>query len=146
MNDIDIIKNHSSENFINSQNLKTYCKKVLHYKGYESYSISLIFINEEELKKMKNEYFQQDLYTDVIAFNLNDKGEDLDGELYLSIKIIQHNAKLYDVSLESEIKRVVAHGLLHLVGYKDDDDKSKKEMTKNEDTCIELFIDFDIIC
>ena len=146
MNDIDIIKNHSSENFINSQNLKIYCKKVLHYKGYESYSISLIFINQEELKKMKNEYFQQDLYTDVIAFNLNDKGEDLDGELYLSIKIIKHNAKLYDVSLESEIKRVVAHGLLHLVGYKDDDDKSKKEMTKNENTCIELFKDIDLIC
>ena len=146
MNDIDIIKNHSSESFINSKNLKIYCKEVLNYKGYESYFISLIFINEEALKKMKNEYFQQDLYTDVIAFNLNDKGEDLDGELYLSIKIIQHNAKLYDVSLENEIKRVVAHGLLHLIGYKDDNDSSKKEMTKNENICIELFKDITLIC
>ena len=146
MNDINIIKNHSSDSFINSKNLKIYCKEVLNYKGYKSYSISLIFISQEELKKMKNQYFQQDLYTDVIAFNLNDKGEDLDGELYLSIKNIQYNAKLYDVSLESEIKRVVAHGLLHLVGYKDDDDKSKKEMTKNENICIELFKDIDLIC
>jgi len=146
MNEIDIIKNHSSESFINSKNLKIYCEEVLNYKGYESYSISLIFVNEEELKKMKNEYFQQDLYTDVIAFNLNDKNEDLDGELYLSIKIIQHNAKLYNVSLESEVKRVVAHGLLHLIGYKDDNDNSKKEMTKNENICIELFKDITLTC
>ncbi len=145
MNEIDIIKNHS-ENFINTQNLKVYCKEVLNYKGYKSYSISLIFTNEEELKKMKNQYFQQDLYTDVIAFNLNDKGEDLEGELYLSIKIIEHNAKLYNASLENELKRVVAHGLLHLIGYKDDNDSSKKEMTKNENYCIELFKDIAIIC
>ena len=145
MNEIDIIKNHS-ENFINTQNLKVYCKEVLNYKGYKSYSISLIFTNEEELKKMKNQYFQQDLYTDVIAFNLNDKGEDLEGELYLSIKIIEHNAKLYNASLENELKRVVAHGLLHLIGYKDDNDSSKKEMTKNENICIELFKDIALIC
>ena len=145
MNEIGIIKNHS-ENFINTQNLKKYCKEVLNYKGYKSYSISIIFIDDEELKKMKNKYFKQDLYTDVIAFNLNDHNEDLEGELYLSIKIIKHNSKIYNVTLEDEIKRVVAHGLLHLIGYKDDNKNNKQEMTKYENYCIDLFKDISIIC
>ena len=145
MIEIDILKNHS-ENSINSNNLKIYCEEVLNYKGYKSCSVSLIFINEEELKEMKNKYFQQNLYTDVIAFNLNNENEDLEGELYLSIKIIEHNAKLYNVSLEDEIKRVVAHGILHLIGYEDDTESSKREMTQNENSCIKLFKDISLVC
>jgi len=145
MNEIDIIKNHS-ENFINTKNLKIYCQEVLNYKGYQSYSITLIFIGDEKLKKMKNEYFKQDLYTDVIAFNLNDDNEDLEGELYLSVKIIEYNSKIYNVTLENEIKRVVAHGLLHLIGYKDNNENNKQKMTKNENRCIDLFKDISIIC
>ena len=57
MNEIHIVNNHS-ERFINKKNLKIYCKKVLNHKGYNSYSISLIFIHEEELKKIKNKYFK----------------------------------------------------------------------------------------
>mgnify|MGYP001341460004 FL=1 len=145
MIEIDIARNNS-DNVINSKNLKTYCKEVLNYKGYKSYSVSLIFVNEEELKEMKNTYFQQNLYTDVIAFNLNNENEDLDGELYLSIEIIGHNAKLYNVSLDDEIKRVVAHGILHLIGYNDDNDSSKRQMTENEDSCIKLFKNISIVC
>jgi len=145
MIEVDIAKNNS-DNVINSKNLKTYCKEVLNYKGYKSYSVSLIFVNEEELKEMKNTYFQQNLYTDVIAFNLNNENEDLEGELYLSIEIIGHNAKLYNVSLDDEIKRVVAHGILHLIGYDDDNDSSKRQMTENEDSCIKLFKNISIVC
>ena len=145
MIEIDIAKNNS-DNVINSKNLKTYCKEVLNYKGYKSYSVSLIFVNEEELKEMKNTYFQQNLYTDVIAFNLNNENEDLEGELYLSIEIIGHNAKLYNVSLDDEIKRVVAHGILHLIGYDDNNDSSKRQMTENEDSCIKLFKNISIVC
>ncbi|MAX09574.1 MAG: rRNA maturation RNase YbeY [Candidatus Marinimicrobia bacterium] len=145
MIEVDIVKNNS-DNAINSKNLKTYCKEVLNYKGYKSYSVSLIFVNEEKLKEMKNTYFQQNLYTDVIAFNLNNENEDLEGELYLSIEIIGHNAKLYNVSLDDEIKRVVAHGILHLIGYDDDNDSSKRQMTENEDSCIKLFKNISIVC
>tara|TARA_B100001142_G_scaffold127454_1_gene129312 strand:+ start:1114 stop:1551 length:438 start_codon:yes stop_codon:yes gene_type:complete len=145
MIEIDIARNNS-DNVINSKNLKTYCKEVLNYKGYKSYSVSLIFVNEEKLKEMKNTYFQQNLYTDVIAFNLNNENEDLEGELYLSIEIIGHNAKLYNVSLDDEIKRVVAHGILHLIGYDDDNDSSKRQMTENEDSCIKLFKNISIVC
>ena len=145
MNEINIFYN-SPECPINKKNLKIYCKKVLNYKGYNSYSVSLIFLNEEELKKMKNKYFKENLYTDVIAFNLNSEDEDLEGELYLSIKIIKDNAILYNASLENEIKRVVAHGLLHLIGYEDDNNSRKEKMTKIENRCIQLFEDITVTC
>ena len=145
MNEINILNNHS-EHSINKKNLKTYCKDVLDYNGYNSYSISLIFVEQDELKEMKNKYFKKNVYTDVIAFNLNEDNEELDGELYLSLKTIENNATLYNDSLENEIKRVVAHGLLHLIGYEDNNIARKKEMTKIEDNCIKLFKHINLIC
>tara|TARA_B100001750_G_C15368131_1_gene525848 strand:- start:191 stop:628 length:438 start_codon:yes stop_codon:yes gene_type:complete len=145
MNEINILNNHS-EHSINKKNLKIYCKDVLNYNGYNSYSISLIFVEQDELKEMKNKYFKKNVYTDVIAFNLNEDNEELDGELYLSLKTIENNATLYNDSLENEIKRVVAHGLLHLIGYEDNNIARKKEMTKIEDNCIKLFKHINLIC
>ena len=145
MNEINILNNHS-EHSINKKNLKIYCKDVLNYNGYNSYSISLIFVEQDELKEMKNKYFKKNVYTDVIAFNLNEDNEELDGELYLSLKTIENNATLYNDSLENEIKRVVAHGLLHLIGYEDNNIARKKEMTKIEDDCIKLFKHINLIC
>ena len=114
------------------KNLKLFCKEILHYKDYSSYMISLIFIGEEELKKLKRKFFKQDFYTDVMAFNLNSKEEDLDGEIYLSFNIIKDNAKLYNTDLENEMKRVIAHGILHLIGYEDHTKSKKEEMTKDQ--------------
>ena len=146
MNEINIIYNHTFQHSINKKNLKNYCKKVLEYNSYESYQVSLIFIDYDQLREMKKEYFKQDLYTDVIAFNLSTIEEDLEGEIYLSILMIENNANDYSVSLENELKRVVAHGLLHLVGYKDERDQDKLKMTKMENTCMQLFNNIDIIC
>jgi len=146
MNEINIIYNHTFQHSINKKNLKNYCKKVLKYNSYESYQVSLIFIDHDQLREMKKEYFKQDLYTDVIAFNLSTIEEDLEGEIYLSIHMIENNANDYSVSLENELKRVVAHGLLHLVGYKDERDQDKLKMTKMENTCMQLFNNIDIIC
>ena len=58
MNEIKIFHNHSSQ-IINKKSLKDYVSKILHYKGYDIYSISLIFVDEEKLKDMKNQYFKQ---------------------------------------------------------------------------------------
>ena len=146
MNDINIAYNHDFEYPVSKKNLKDYCKKVLNYNNHNSSLVSLIFIDQEELREMKKLYFKEDVYTDVIAFNLNKNEEDLEGELYLSIQIIENNANNYSVTLESELKRVVAHGLLHLIGYKEDSDRDKAKMTKMEDICIQLFYDIKILC
>ena len=146
MNEINISYNHNFEFPLVKKNLKDYCRKVLDHNNYKSSLISLIFIDQEELREMKKLYFKEDAYTDVIAFNFNKNEEDLEGELYLSLQMIENNASNYSVTLESEIKRVVAHGLLHLIGYRDDNDRDKAKMTKMEDICIQLFYDIKILC
>ena len=146
MNEINISYNHNFKFPLVKKNLKDYCRKVLDHNNYKSSLISLIFIDQEELREMKKLYFKEDAYTDVIAFNFNKNEEDLEGELYLSLQMIENNASNYSVTLESEIKRVVAHGLLHLIGYRDDNDRDKAKMTKMEDICIQLFYDIKILC
>ena len=145
MNDINLFFNEAEYPLI-KKNLKLFCKEILHHKGYSDYLISLIFIHEEELKEMKHKFFKQDFYTDVIAFNLNNKEEDLDGEIYLSFNIIKDNAKSYNTDLENEMKRVVAHGMLHLMGYEDHTKSKEEEMTKLEDLFIKLFKDIQLTC
>ena len=82
----------------------------------------------------------------MIAFNLNNKEEDLDGEIYLSFNIIKDNTKSYNTDLENEMKRVVAHGMLHLMGYEDHTKSKEEEMTKLEDLFIKLFKDIQLTC
>ena len=86
------------------------------------------------------------MFTDVIAFNLNDKNESIDGEIYLSLEVISENAEIYGVQFEQEIKRVVCHGILHLIGYDDDTIEKKNEMTLIENKSLKLFKDISILC
>ena len=145
MNEINISCNHLKYP-INKENLKLFCKKILNYRGYTLYLVSIIFVSQEKLKKMKKKYFKKDMYTDVIAFNLNEKNEDLEGELYISYNYVKHNAKCYKTNFEEEIRRVIAHGLLHLIGYEDSTIKLKKEMTKFEDFFINFLEDKKLLC
>ena len=86
-------------------------------------SISIILTNQNYLSKLKKEYFNVDQFTDVIAFNFEE--ENLEGEIYISIDDVLENAKKYSVSFNDEFKRVLIHGVLHLLGY---DDKTKNEI------------------
>tara|TARA_X000001036_G_scaffold363100_1_gene346861 strand:+ start:972 stop:1406 length:435 start_codon:yes stop_codon:yes gene_type:complete len=144
MTDISIFYDHSRIPII-EKNLKSLCSEVLIYKGYSTYSISIIFINDEKLKKMKNEYFNQDLYTDVIAFNLNDSSEDLEGEIYISFEAIKINSDLYKTNINNELQRIVIHGTLHLIGYEDNTKEKKDEMTKMEDFFLSNFNHFNFL-
>ena len=79
------------------------------------------------------DYFDVDQYTDVIAFNLEDDGKQIEGEIYISIDDVLENSKLFSTSFDNEFKRVFIHGILHLIGYDDNNKKNIKIMRKLED-------------
>ena len=89
-------------------------------------------------------YFNQNYYTDVIAFNLNNQDEDIVGEIYVSIDDIKQNAEKFNVTFNDEFKRIIIHGLLHIIGYNDDTQNKKQIMTSFENKYM-LFIDDEII-
>ena len=95
--------------------------------------INIIFVSRSDLRTLKNEYFGLDLYTDVITFNLNEEGDAIEGEIYLSFEQITENSKQFKTDLQDELHRVLIHGCLHLCGYEDESPIEKNEMTTLED-------------
>jgi rRNA maturation RNase YbeY len=106
---------------------------VVEGEDHEGEFVNVIFMEQDELRALKNEYFGLDVYTDVIAFNLNDASEGIEGEIYISITQINQNAKLYKTDTQTELYRVLIHGCLHLCGYEDNTDELKRIMTSKED-------------
>ena len=144
MNDVVIFYDHPTPPIIEN-NLKSLCREVLISKGFEKYTLSIIFVDDEKLKKMKKKYFNQDLYTDVIAFNLSDDKSKLDGEIYISFDAIKINSELYKTNINNELQRIVVHGTLHLMGYEDNTKDKKEEMTKTENFFLLNFQQFNLV-
>ena len=112
----------------------------LQSEGVESSDISIIFGNKELLQDLKNRFFNIDHTTDVIAFRLNDYSEkNIEGEIYICLLVAKENAEYFNESYENEIKRLIIHGGLHLMGYKDDTEIERLEMKKLEDKYIREF-------
>ena len=87
---------------------------------------------------MKNQYFQQNLLTDVITFNLEEDGDPIEGEIYISLNRVSENAIKFKQDIGIELKRVIIHGILHLLGYDDQTPEEEKIMIQMEDHYLSL--------
>ena len=113
--------------------LNSICKNILNDKDQNTANISIILTNDKKLLQLKNQYFQQDVLTDVITFNLEEDGDPIDGEIYISLHRVSENAKEFKQDIGRELKRVIIHGCLHLLGYDDQTPEGKTTMTRMED-------------
>jgi probable rRNA maturation factor len=100
--------------------------------------INYIFCDDEYLLKINQDYLQHDYYTDIITFDYV-KGKTISGEIFVSLQRISDNASTLCKNYEEELKRVLAHGILHLCGYKDKTEKEEKEMRRKEDQYLDAF-------
>ncbi len=102
--------------------------------------INLIFAKDELLNNLKIEYFQKDHLTDVIAFRINNYTDtEVEGEIYISLERAIDNAKEYDEEISKELARLIIHGTLHLLNYKDNTEEEKLIMTKLENKYLKDF-------
>ncbi|UWX59897.1 rRNA maturation RNase YbeY [Chryseobacterium oranimense] len=100
--------------------------------------INYIFCDDEYLLKINQDYLQHDYYTDIITFDYV-KGKTISGEIFVSLQRISDNASTLSRDYEEELKRVLAHGILHLAGYKDKTEEEEKEMRRMEDLYLAKF-------
>jgi conserved hypothetical protein TIGR00043 len=99
--------------------------------------INYIFCDDSYLHKLNVEFLQHDTLTDIISFD-NTIGKLISGDIFISIERIKENAINYSTSFEDELHRVMAHGILHYLGFKDKNNLDKIEMTNQENNALKL--------
>ena len=119
------------------QALNTLCIK----NNYIVESLVCVHHSDEELLKLNQSALKHDTYTDIITFDLSDTEGIIDGEIYISVDRIKENASFFGVDFSNEYQRVLSHGLLHLMGFKDKTTEEKAEMRKQEDLALAIFRD-----
>lgn len=123
----------------NQQQLKSWLKSIQQHYGVTVRNIQYVFVNDETLWQINTEFLNHDTYTDIITFNLADNNTVIEAEIYISLERIEENSTHFATSFLDELLRVMAHGVLHLIGYKDKSKKQQAIMREQENYCIHLY-------
>ena len=98
--------------------------------------LSYQFCDEALMLQYNQDYLQHDYFTDILTFPEGRKSNPIKGDVLINVDRLADNAKKYDQPIEKELLRLMAHGLLHLCGFRDKSVEEKREMTEAEDWCI----------
>jgi len=107
-------------------------------EGYTLEELNFILCSDEYLLVINQQYLNHDTYTDVITFDNSEVPKSILGDIFISIERIQENAKQFKGTVQQELCRVMIHGTLHLLGFKDKGKAAKTLMTQKEDQYLAL--------
>ncbi len=126
-----------SDNQIDEDIIKSWISKVITKSNSFLGSINYIFCNDEYILDINKQYLDHDYYTDIITF---DYCEDkmISGDLFISIDTVLSNSQKFNTSYKEELNRVIVHGILHLIGFKDKSEQEAKEMRNQENLALNL--------
>lgn len=122
----------------NEEAIAAWLTNVITSENKKEGEINYIFCDDEYLHKINLEYLNHDTLTDIISFDYT-MGNELSGDIFVSIERVKDNAKDFNVVFEEELKRVLVHGILHYCGYKDKGEAEELLMRSKEDEKIALF-------
>ena len=101
-------------------------------------TINYIFCSDKYLLKINQKYLNHDDYTDIITFNNSDNLNEIEGDIFISVERVKDNAHKAQQNFNDELRRVIIHGLLHLIGFNDSNKEERKIIRKKEDNCLFL--------
>jgi probable rRNA maturation factor len=119
--------------------VKQWLRHLAAEEKFQIKELNFIFCTDEYLLKINQDYLQHDTYTDIITFDNSEEETLLEGDIFISIDRVQENAKKENVLFEDELHRIMSHGLLHLMGYKDKKKEDQFAMKVKEDFSVSLF-------
>jgi probable rRNA maturation factor len=120
--------------------LKKQISSVFRKEGVKLGGLNYIFCTDKRLLKINQDFLKHDYYTDIITFEINPKGQRIEGEIYISVDRVKENAHLLGISFKQELLRVILHGALHLCGYKDKTPSQIKEIRQKEEFYLSTLI------
>lgn len=112
--------------------------KVINKEGGTPGHLSFIFCDDEYLLSLNRKFLDHDTLTDVITFDYGDEMGDISGDIFISVERVQDNAVDLGISFHEELFRVMVHGVLHLLGYTDDEDTGREQMREKENYYLSL--------
>lgn len=127
----------NSFTFKNKRKIKNWLKYTVVNEKKKVGDINYIFCSKEYLKKMNSDYLSKNYETDVISFDFS-KDNKISGDIYISSETVKKNSIIFNVGFNSELKRVMVHGLLHLLNYNDKSKQEQKIMREKENFYINL--------
>lgn len=116
----------------NQKRLVKWISDVISSEGFQVGEINYIFCNDSYLNKINQEFLNHDTFTDIISFDYT-LGKEVGGDIFISIERVLENAEKFNEVFENELYRVMIHGILHFMGYKDKTKKEKTLMRTKED-------------
>ena len=125
---------------IDPPKVKAWIGKVVEKHGKRVGELHYYFCSDDKLLEINRERLGHDFYTDIVTFPLTDCKEVLSGEFCISTDRIKENAETFCRTYESELHRVVIHGVLHLIGFDDLTDEEEKEMREKEEEALGLLL------
>jgi probable rRNA maturation factor len=123
---------------LHPRNTTTWIKLVAKKERKTIKEINYIFCSDEYLLQLNQGFLNHKTLTDIITFDNSEGKKALEGEIYISIERVQENALKFKTNFEDELHRVMIHGVLHLIGYKDKKPSEKALMRKKEEACLSL--------
>jgi len=131
-----ILFNYETDFILNEEQIiQDWIMNVVKENGFEVGEINYVFCDDKYLHKLNVEFLKHDTLTDIISFD-NTLGNLLNGDIFISIDRIKDNAKDFKVTFEEELHRVMIHGVLHYMGFKDKSDDDKREMRNQENQAL----------
>ena len=122
----------------NEEAISGWISNVIKSENKKEGEINYIFCDDEYLLEINKEHLQHDYYTDIISFDYS-VGNEINGDMFISVDRVKENAEDFNVTFDDELKRVIVHGVLHYCGYKDKSEVDELLMRSKEDEKLAMF-------
>lgn len=137
---INFLNNGITFTIRNKRKLKKWIEEEVKRYGKKVGNINYMFCSDEYIIEINKKYLNHNYYTDIITFDYC-KESLIEGDIIISVDTVRFNSKKYSNTFEEELLRVIVHGILHLLGYNDKNDKEKLAMTQKENEAINRYLD-----
>ena len=119
------------------EHIESWLQNVADSEGFEIGELGYVFCSDAYLLEINQQFLDHDTYTDIVTFDYS-IGKVLSGELYISTDRVLENAAIFQVDFQTELNRVMVHGLLHMCGYGDKTADEIAVMRQKEDDYLKL--------
>ena len=136
-----VINFYNTERFhldFDEQVISKWMLAVINFHGFKCSELNFTLYTDQELLELNNEFLGHDFFTDIITFD-NTIHKTISADVALSYDRIKENAVQQKIDFDTELKRVMIHGVLHCMGLKDDTNESKRNMRIEEDKALHMF-------